>query len=67
MHPEHSITQNAEMESGSSRAIFTGEEVLPLLNTEGEDGGMEDLFFPGCDEEFGMQEEECEMYRSTSE
>lgn len=52
------------MESGSSRVIFTGEEVLHLLDTEGEDGGMEDLFFPGSDEEFGMQEEECEMYRS---
>ena len=51
------------MESGSFRAIFTGEEVLHLLDTEGEDGGMEDLFFPGSDEEFGMQEEECEMYR----
>ena len=51
------------MELGSFRAIFTGEEVLHLLD-RGEDGGMEDLFFPGSDEEFGMQEEECEMYRT---
>ena len=45
----------------ASRAIFTGEEVLCLLDTEGEDGGIDDIFFPGSDEEFGMEEEEIEM------
>jgi len=46
------------METSSFRAIFTGEEVISLLDMEGEDGGMDDIFFPGSDEEFGMQEEE---------
>ena len=50
------------MEAGSFRALFTGEEVLNLLDMEGEDGGIDDHFFPGSDEEFGMQEEEIEMY-----
>ena len=49
------------MESTSFRAIFTGEEVINMLDTDGEDGGMDDIFFPGSDEEFGMQEEEFEM------
>ncbi len=31
-----------------------------MLDTDGEDGGMDDIF-PGSDEEFGMQEEEFEM------
>ena len=34
-------------------AIFTGEEDLCLLDTEGED----DISFPGSDEESGMEEE----------
>jgi hypothetical protein len=49
------------MASSSFRAIFTGEEVLGLLDIEGEDGHMDDIFFPGSDEEFGMEEEEIEM------
>ena len=49
------------MESTSFRAIFTGEEVISMLDTDGEDGGMDDIFFPGSDEEFGMQEEEFEL------
>ena len=49
------------MAESSFRAIFTGEEVLSLLDTEGEDGGVDDMFFPGSDEEFGMQEEEIEL------
>ena len=48
----------ADMESTSFRAVFTGEEVINMLDTDGEDGGMADIFFPGSDEEFGMQEEE---------
>ena len=42
-----------------SRVRYTGDEVLGLLDLDGEDGGMEDIFFPGSDEEFGI-EEECE-------
>ena len=49
------------METGSFRAVFTGEEVLNLLDMEGEDGGIDDHFFPGSDEEFGMQEEKIKM------
>ena len=49
------------MAESSIRAIFTGEEVLSLLDTEGEDGGEDDVFFPGSDEEFGMQEEEIDL------
>ena len=52
---------NADMASSSFRAIFTVEEVLGLLDTEGEDGHMDDIFFPASDEEFGMEEEEIEM------
>ena len=43
-----------EMEPGSFRVLF--------LDMEGEDGGIEDHFFPGSDEEFVIQEEEIEMY-----
>ena len=35
----------------ASRTRFTGEEVIQLLDPDGEDGGMEDTFFPGSDEE----------------
>ena len=34
------------------QALFTGEEVINMLDVEGEDGDLED-FFPGSDEEFG--------------
>ena len=41
-------------------ARFTGDEVLRLLDFDGEDGGMDDEFFPGSDEEIGFAEEEVE-------
>ena len=46
------------MEDSFVRAVFTGEQVLGLLDEDGEDGGLDDMFFPGSDEEFGMAEEE---------
>ena len=46
------------MADSFERAVFTGEQVLGLLDEDGEDGGLDDMFFPGSDEEFGMQEEE---------
>ena len=45
------------------RASFTGAEVLLLSDEEGEDGELEDVFFTGSDEEFGMPEEEIGMNR----
>ena len=29
------------------RALFTGEEVINMLDFEGEDGGIDEDFFPG--------------------
>ena len=40
------------------KAVFTGEEVINMLDFEGEDGGLEEDFFPGSDEEFGIEEED---------
>ena len=45
------------MAESFSRARFTGEEVIDLLDRDGEDEGL-DNFFPGSDEEFGFMEEE---------
>lgn len=38
--------------------LFTSEEVLSLLNVDGEDDGLEDTFFPGSDEELVVTEDE---------
>lgn len=51
------------MEGCSARATLTGVEVLRLLDEEGDDGELEDIFFPGSDEEFGLPEEEIGMER----
>ena len=40
-----------------SRVRYMGDEVLGLLDSDGEDGWMEDTFFPGSDEKFGIEEE----------
>lgn len=45
------------MAEGFSRVRFTG-EVIDLLDRDGEDGGLDDIFFPGSDEEFGLMEGE---------
>ncbi len=55
------------MDEGCSRARFTAEEVLALLDEDGEDGGMEDYFFPGSDDELGFLEEEEEDEGSDSD
>ena len=41
----------------AERHFFTGEELAGLLDLEGEDGGMEDTFFPGSDEELWVSED----------
>ena len=43
------------------RATLTGEEVLHLLDEEGEDRGLDDVFFVDSDEEFGLPEEEIDL------
>ena len=48
------------MAEGVCRSRFTGEEVIALLDVDGEDGGIEDVFFPGSDDELGFLDEEEE-------
>ena len=54
------------MAEAPSRALFTREQVLGLLdsdnsdNEEDFDDGMDDVFFPGSDDELGFLEEEVE-------
>ena len=40
------------------QALFTGDEVINMLDLEGDDGDLDDDFFPGSDEEFGILEED---------
>ena len=40
------------------RGLFTGED---MLDFEGDDGEVDDVLYPGSDEEFGTQEEEHKM------
>ena len=40
------------------RAFFTGDEVINMLDFQGDDEYVDEDFFPGSDEEFGTQEEE---------
>ena len=46
----------------SSRGLFTGEEVLGLLDRDEEEAGcydgLDDVFFPGSDDELGFLDEE---------
>jgi len=44
------------MATSSSRTRFTGEQVIALLDEDGEDGVMERTFFPDSDEELGLEE-----------
>ena len=54
------------MADGPSRVLYTGEQVLDLLNSgssyneEYIDDGLDDVFFPGSDLELGFLEEEVE-------
>ncbi len=42
----------------AGRSLYTGEEVLLLLDEDGEDGGLDDTFFPGSNEELGFDDDE---------
>ena len=50
------------MAEASSRALFTGEQVLHLLDNDSDDDGdcVDDVFFPGSDDELGFVEEEVD-------
>ena len=51
------------MAEAPSKALFTGEEVLDLLDSDIEedlDDGMDEVFFPGSDDELGFEEVEIE-------
>ena len=51
------------MAEAPSRTMFTGEEVLDLLDSDVEedfDDGMDEVFFPGSDDELGFAEEEID-------
>ena len=51
------------MAEASSKALFTGDQVLDLLDSDTEedfDDGMDEVFFPGSDDELGFVEEEIE-------
>jgi hypothetical protein len=51
------------MAEGPSRTLFTGEQVVDLLDSDDEDfhdDGMDEVFFPGSDEELGFEEEEIQ-------
>ena len=46
------------MTETSTRARYTGQQVLAFLDEE--EDGMEDTFFPGSDEDLGMNESDNE-------
>ncbi len=48
------------MAEGCFRQHLTGEEVLALLDMDGEDGCLDDSFFQGSDDELGLLEEDDE-------
>ena len=51
------------MAEGPSRTVFTGEQVLELLDSDVEEDfhdGMDEMFFPGSDDELGFAEEEIQ-------
>ena len=49
------------MAEAPSRFLFTGEQVLHLLDTDSDDelhDGLDEVFFPGSDDELGFMEQE---------
>ena len=61
MHFKRSHNNNRQMQYNDRmerRALHTEEQVLRLLDPDGEDEGMEDTFFPGSDEEFELNEDD---------
>ena len=59
------------MAENTDRAFLTAEEVVGLLDSDEEDdylrgAGLDDIIFPGSDDELGFEEEEVDN-RSDSE
>ena len=51
------------MAEAPSRTLFTGEQVLDLIDSDGGedfDDAMDEVFFPGSDDELGFVEEEID-------
>ena len=53
------------MAENADRAFLTAEEVVGLLDSDEEDdylrdAGLEDIIFPGSDDELGFEEEEVD-------
>ena len=51
------------MAEASSRSLYTGDQVLRLLDSDSEDefgDGLDEVFFPGSDDELGFEKEEIE-------
>ena len=60
------INQNiiAIIAEASSRGLFTGEQVLDLIDSDNEDveDGFDEIFFPGSDDELGFAEVEDDRF-----
>ena len=52
---EYNYSRRATM---AARACYTSDEVVGLLDSDDED--LDEVFFPGSDEEFGFEEEEVD-------
>ena len=50
------------MAEAPSRTLFTGQQVLDLIDSDAEDfdDAMDEVFFPGSDDELGFVEEEID-------
>ena len=52
------------MAQGAARGLYTGDEVVRLFNDDFEgddfDDGLDEVFFPGSDDELGFLEEEID-------
>ena len=49
----------------SSRALFTGEQLLDLIDSDNEEDvedGFDEIFFPGSDDELGFAEVEDDRF-----
>ena len=60
------------MAEKADRAFLTAEEVVGLLDSDEEDdylrdAGLEDIIFPGSDDELGFEEEEVADGRDSEE
>ena len=60
------------MAEKADRAFLTAEEVVGLLDSDEEDdylrdAGLEDIIFPGSDDELGFEEEEVDDGRDSEE